>query len=169
MRAKFEKISKLSKMKTNGLASKTYHGDTTKMLLFKNWQKVQRQRPKTNSHNGQKALKSWGQTRSDFQLKAKAMLTSAFPQIKHKKMIADKMDNYLAVESITFLEPMIIASPKYPMNSKMMTSKRQKSKRKRLWKSTTNSLMPVRCSLDMKLHNGLRFSGILNPQRLFGR
>ena len=84
-------------------------------------------------------------------------------------MITARMDKFMTAGSTTSLEPMIIASLKYPMNSKRMTSIRQKSKRKRLLNFKTNTLMLTRYSLDMKLHNGLRYSGILNALRLFGR
>ena len=48
------------------------------------------------------------------------------------KMIIARIDNFMTAGSTTSLGPMIIASLKYPMNSKRMASIRQKSKRKRL-------------------------------------
>ena len=60
------------------------------------------------------------------------MLTYVLLQMTQNKMITARIDNFMTAGSTTSLEPMIIASLKYPMNSKRMTSIRQKSKRKRL-------------------------------------
>ena len=84
------------------------------------------------------------------------MLKSVSPQTKHNKVITARMENSITVESITFLEPMIIVPLQYLMNFKRIISTRHKKK----MEATMNTLMLARCSLDVRLLNGLKFSGI---------